>query len=511
MAADADNVAESGWRREPVAVELVAIIKHDCPVCVELLPVLDAAAAGGAPLRIVSQSSAGETAELRRSLGLVAPVELDDGLVLSARYDPDAVPTVLLLDAGEERGRVEGLARDRLRTLASEAGVPLALDGLPAHRPGCASRTRDPRIAATLAVRAARAEGRLRSRSLRLGAHEDPFEALHERGLTDGLPVVPPTPERVVALLEGTSRHPQDVVGIVPPYGGTATVEKVAVNAVMAGCRPEHLPFVLAAVEAACEERFSMHGLLATTHPAGPLVVASGPLTARAGMNARGNCLGQGNRANLAIGRSLQLVVRNLGGGRPQLEDRSAHGQPGKVGACFAELLEGSPWEPLSADRGFGAGETTVTLYAAEAPRLIADQVARDPAGLCASFGLALQSVAHPKSPFAWDALLVVGPEHGRILREAGWDRARVRGELMRRTTHRVADMLRGAGGSPEGLDPAIFGDNPEGTVPKFAGPERIGLVHAGGSAGLFSMVYGMWASGDMGSTPVTRRVEPWM
>ncbi|HEV7467823.1 MAG TPA: thioredoxin, partial [Candidatus Dormibacteraeota bacterium] len=213
---------------------------------------------------------------------------------------------------------------------------------------------------------------------------------------------------------------------------------------------------------------------------------------------------------NLAIGRSLQLVVRNLGGGRPQLEDRSAHGQPGKVGACFAELQEGSPWEPLSAERGFDADETTVTLYAAEAPRLILDQLARDPEGLCASLALGLQSVAHPKQLLIWDALLVIGPEHGRVLREAGWDRARTRDELMRRTTSRVGDVLRGAGGSPEGLDPAVFGGDPDGRIPKFAGPERIGLVHAGGSAGLFSMVYGMWASGEIGSTPVTRSVEPW-
>ena len=110
-------------------------------------------------------------------------------------------------------------------------------------------------MAATLAVRAARRAGRLRARSFTVGALEDPFEALHDRGLTDGLPVVPPTPERVVAMLAGTSRDPQDVVGVVPPYDGEATVEKVAINAVMAGAPPEHLPVVLAAVEAACQER----------------------------------------------------------------------------------------------------------------------------------------------------------------------------------------------------------------------------------------------------------------
>ncbi|MDB5113323.1 MAG: uncharacterized protein JWL78_393, partial [Chloroflexi bacterium] len=124
-----------------MARELVAIIKHDCPVCVALLPALDAAAVDGSPLRIVSQSDGDDTAALWERLHLGAPVEIDEDLKLSARFDPDAVPTLLLLEGGEERGRVEGLARDRLTELAAEAGVALHLDGLPAHRPGCASRT----------------------------------------------------------------------------------------------------------------------------------------------------------------------------------------------------------------------------------------------------------------------------------------------------------------------------------------------------------------------------------
>ena len=139
-----------------MARELVAIIKHDCPVCVELLPALDAAAQDGAPLRIVSQSGGGDTAALWERLRLVSPVEIDEELALSALYDPDAVPALLLLDGGEERGRVEGLARDRIADLAAEAGFALHLDGLPAHRPGCASRTRDPLVAATLLVLAVR-------------------------------------------------------------------------------------------------------------------------------------------------------------------------------------------------------------------------------------------------------------------------------------------------------------------------------------------------------------------
>lgn len=209
-----------------MAVELLALVKHDCPVCDQLLPALDAAAAGGAPLRILSQSSAADTAEQARRVELRATPGLDDDLDASERFDPDAVPTLILLDTGEERGRVEGLHRAGIAALADRAGVALALDGLPEQRPGCASITRDPEVAARLAVRRARAEGRLRSRTIAVGELEDPFEALHDRGLTDGLPVVPPTPERVVAMLDHTSRDPQELVGEVPPYGGRATVEK---------------------------------------------------------------------------------------------------------------------------------------------------------------------------------------------------------------------------------------------------------------------------------------------
>jgi hypothetical protein len=492
-----------------VALELLALVKHDCPVCDQVLPAFDAARAGGAPVRILSQSTEEETAAQAQRLGLAGVPGLDEELRASVRYDPDAVPVVLLLDGEAERDRVEGLQRDRLRELFARLGAPLAVEGWPALRPGCASATRDPAVAARLAARAARADGRLRARTLLIGGLEDPIEALHERGLTDGLPVVPPTPERVVAMLEHSSRHPQDLVGVVPPYDGRATVEKVAINAVLAGCPPEALPIVLAAVEAACAPEFALHGLLATTHPAGPLVVVSGPLAEAIGMNAAGNCLGQGNRANATIGRALQLVVRNVGGGRPGVEDRAAHGQAGKVGACFAERLEGMPWPPLGQDRGVPDGETGVTLMAAEAPRIVVDQLARDPESLAHSLAGALESVAHPKQRLAWDALLLVGPEHGRVFAQAGWDRARLRARLFELTCTPAGELVRGAGGSAEGIE-ARWVTDPALPVQKFAAPERILIAYAGGDAGLFSMVFGGWASGEIGSAPVTRSVEPW-
>ena len=492
-----------------MALELVALVKHDCPVCDQLLPVLDAAAAGGAPLRILSQSDEDDTAGQAARLGLTTVPELDEELELSQRFDPDAVPAVVLLDAGSEDGRMEGLDRERLAELAGRAGVALELDGLPERRPGCASATRDPQVAAVLAARAARREGRIRSRAVTIGELEDPFEALWERGVTDGLPVVPPTPERVVAMLEHTGRDPQEVVGVVPPYDGQATVEKVAVNAVMAGCPPDALPVVLAAVEAACAPEFALHGLVATTYPAGPTIVVSGPYAAEIGMNSGGNCLGQGNRANLTIGRALQLVVRNLGGGKPGEEDRAAHGQMGKLGSCFAEAEQDAPWEGLAQSRGVAAGETGVTLMATEAPRAIVDQIAREPDGLCASLALALDSVATPKQRLAFDAMLLVGPEHGRVFREAGWSRQQVQERLHELTHRRAGDVVRGAAGSPEGVDPRFVTD-PEMQVAKFAAAERILLAYAGGDAGLFSMVFGGWASGEIGSAPVTRSVEPW-
>jgi hypothetical protein len=442
-----------------VSREVIALVKHDCPVCDQVLPALDAAG-----VRLVSQSSPDETDAQAARLGLSRVPEVDADLVLSDRFDPAAVPAVIVVEDGEVRDRVEGLQRDRIAALTGAV-----LDGLPELRPGCASRTRDPDVAPMLAARRARASGAIVSRELEIGDLEDPFEALHARGVTDGLPVVPPTPERVVALLEHTSRHPQDLVGVVPPYGGRATVEKVAINAVMAGCAGPELPNVLAAVEAACREPFALHGVVATTAPVGPVVVVSGPYAFEAGMNAEGNALGQGNRANSTIGRALQLTVRNVGGGIPRREDRAAHGNPGKVGMAFAERAD-SPWGTPE--------DTQVLLFAGEGPRLIVDQQSRTPEDLIASLAVGVEHVASPRERKTFDALLVIGPDHGRLFH--GWSRDRLQRELHERTDG------------------------------KFVSPERILLAYAGGDAGLFSMVFGGWASGEMGSQPQTASVEPW-
>ena len=493
-----------------MALEVLAIVKHDCPVCDQLLPALDA---GRRAPRVAVQRASRPPRQARR-LSLSRVPEVDAELALSERFDPDAVPAVFLLDDGAERERVIGLARDRLVALVAQAGATLELDGLP----GDASRLRlahpRPEIAARLAARRARASGRITARELEIGDLEDPFEAMHERGLTDGLPVVPPTPERVVAMLDHTSRDPQELVGVVPPYGGRATVEKVAINAVMAGCAGPELPIVLAAVEAACREEFALHGLIATTAPPGPVVVVSGPYAERAGMNSAGQ------RARPGQPRQLDDRPR-AAADRPQRrrrpprpEDRAAHGQPGKVGFAFAERLdETAPWPG----------------WPTPGPDLRARRDRRDAVRRRGARGWS--STSSPASPRRWpprwrsrssrSASPAPAPRLGRDA--GGRSRARTdlpRGRLVARArpggaspaTAIVppASCVRGAGGIAEGLRGASGFPIRETPVPKFAAPERILLAYAGGDAGLFSMVIGGWVSGEIGSAPQSVSVEPW-
>jgi hypothetical protein len=458
---------------------LVAVVKRDCPTCVLVEPVL-------------------------RELGAAVWCQDDaawfDGddreLELSYRLGIETVPTLMRVQDGVEASRVVGWSREQWEGLTGVTGLG---QGLPEHRPGCGSLSVDPfRIDA---LEARYGGSGLSSRRVELADLEDEHEAMFDRGWTDGLPVVPPTPERVLRMLRGTPRAPGDVVATVPPDLVECTVEKVAVNAVMAGCLPEHLPVVLAALEAACTEEFALHGLLATTYFSGPLVVVNGPVARRIGMNSGVNALGQGNRANATIGRALQLVVRNVGGGRPGGIDRATLGNPGKFTFCFAEREEGSPFAPLAADRGVPGD--AVTLFAGAGLQPVVDQLSRTPESLARTFAACLRVNGHPKLPMAFDAMLVVSPEHGRVFREAGWDRARLLAELTGLLSLPADELLRGVAGMAEGVPARLAGTE----LPKFR-PGGLLVVHAGGDAGLFSAIVGGWASGDVGSTPVTRGVR---
>lgn len=432
----------------------------------------------------------------------------DADLRLSWHHGIETVPTLLRVADGQATGRVVGWQREEWQEFT---GVPGLGPELPPWRPGCGSLSVDPAIAPDLAVRFK--AHTLSARRISLASLDDEMEVAFERGWSDGLPVVPPTEKRVLAMLEGTRRAPSEVVAVVPPDMVECTVEKVAINAVMAGCRPEYLPVVLAAVEAACTDEFNMHGLLATTMPAGPVMIVNGPIRREIGMASGINVFGQGNRANSTIGRALQLVVRNVGGGRPGQVDRATFGNPGKLGFCFAEDEEGSPWTPLSADLGFPTNPSTstntsttntITLFPGEAPRSIVDQLARDPESLARSFAVNLRTVHHPKLILIFDAILAIGPEHARVFAEAGWDKAKLIARLHELLQAPGSELVRGAGGMAEGV-PETFGSAP--SLPKFR-PNGLLIVHCGGSAGLFSSIIGGWANGAIGSQPVIREIK---
>ncbi|MEY3679615.1 MAG: hypothetical protein RL547_227 [Actinomycetota bacterium] len=468
---------------------LVIVVKHECETCRMVVPVLSQLRDAGAAVTVYTQDDPSFPA------GVDAIHDAD--LSVSWHHEIETVPTVIRVADGSEVARTVGWSRVEWESITGVAGLG---PDLPVMRPGCGSMSVDPDLVDSLRVRFGASV--LGARRVDVASAEDEFEAMFDRGWTDGLPVVPPTEERVMRMLAATPRAPSDVVAVVPPDLVEVTVEKIAINAVMAGCRPEYFPWVLTAVEAVCNETFNIHGVLATTMPVGPVIVCNGPGTRAIGMNSGMNVFGQGNRANLTIGRAVQLVIRNVGGGRPGEVDRATHGNPGKISFCFAEDEVGSPWTSLAESRGVAAGVDAVTVFPGEGPRCVVDQLARDPESLCNTFAACLRTLHNPKSILAFDAILVVGPEHARVFAEAGWDRTRVLDELHARLQIPGSELVRGAGGIAEGVPAHLEG----ATLPKFR-PGGILLVHAGGGAGLFSAIIGGWANGDIGSTPVTREV----
>jgi hypothetical protein len=347
--------------------------------------------------------------------------------------------------------------------------------------------------------------GTLVSRKIEYGEHSDPVEICYERGWTDGLPVTPPTDERVLAMLKGTRRQPDEVLGKIPPYLGKCTVEKAAINAVLAGCRPEYMPVLLAAIEAALEPVFTLHGVLATTYFSSPIIVVNGPIARRIGMNCGINVLGQGNRANNTIGRALNLIVQNVGGGRPGEADRSTLGAPSKFTLCFAEDESDPAWEPLSVARGFPRGASTVTLFQGHGPEAWVDQKSRTPEGLTRSAALSLVKIGHPNLVQSARAILVLSPEHYAIYKEAGWDRKRIERALYEATTRPGREIVAGQNGVGEGVPASQAGE----MVPKFY-EGGLMVVRAGGPAGLFSAILPGWLAGRKPEElqPVTKQIS---
>lgn len=473
----------------PLPDGIVIVVKRECETCRMVEPVLARVADSIATVVYTQDDLAFPT----------SPTPVDDtDLAFSWHHEIETVPTVIRVEHGVEVARTVGWSRAEWESVTGVDGLG---PDLPVMRPGCGSLSVDPDLVDELRVRFGAST--LASRRVEVASAEDEMEMMHTRGWSDGLPVVPPTEQRVMAMLTGTTRKPSDIVATVPPDLDSISVEKVAIAAVMAGCRPEYLPWVLTAVEAACNDVFNMHGLLATTMPASPVIVCSGPGTRAIGMNSGGNALGQGNRANLTIGRALQLVVRNFGGGRPGGVDRATHGGPGKISFCFAEADHESPFGRLAAEHGIEDGVDALTVFAGEGGHCLVDQLSRTPDSLARSLAHKLQAVNHHKLVLMFDAMLVIGPEHARVFADAGWGRTEILDGIGEHLSTPGSALVRGADGIAEGM-PASFAD--AASLPKFR-PGGLMLAYAGGGAGLFSQVIGGWANGDIGSRPVTRPV----
>jgi hypothetical protein len=342
-------------------------------------------------------------------------------------------------------------------------------------------------------------------------ADSDPIEQLYARGVTDGLPVVPPTRERVVRALAACGRTADELIGLVPPNFGRATVEKIAINAVMAGCRPEYLPVVIAAVEAVCDERFDLHGVAATTNSTAQLVVVNGPVRRRLDINCGANLFGPGWRANATIGRALRLVCVNVGGAVPGVVSLSTFAHPGRYTYCIGEWEEESPWASLAVEHGFEPGADTVAVLAADAPITVYDQRSRSAVDLCATLAATLAVVEHHKMTHWGDTLLVLSPAHAATIAGDGWSKADVQRFLFERLHRPVRELVPGVNGG-DGLPDHVlakFADplRDETPIPKFRAPGHIKVLVAGGSAGRFSAVVPGWTF-SKGSNLVFRRIR---
>jgi hypothetical protein len=334
---------------------------------------------------------------------------------------------------------------------------------------------------------------------------EDLFEYCRQK-FGDALPVVPPTVEKVEAMVRASGLAPEMVIARVPPFYGEATVEKIAANAVMAGCVPEMMRVLVPLLRAACDERFNLHGVQATTHFAAPLVMINGPVRQEMGFWSKQNVFSNVARANSSLGRAFQLVLLNIGGGRPDGIDMSALGNPGKFSFCIAENEEENPWEPFHVTRGLKREQSAVSLFAAEPPRGVSEHTA--PAGktVLETISFALATVWSYRTCLMPEAIVVLCPEHVKTIHRDGITKDQARQFLFENTGIPVryyspAERAEGTQLAANYKEITVRGEK---CYQKFRSPESISILVAGGTAGKFSAVIGSWSTGPAGSQMVT-------
>jgi hypothetical protein len=306
-------------------------------------------------------------------------------------------------------------------------------------------------------------------------AIEDYF---YERGWTDGLPIVPPSPARVEAMLAWTDRAAGDEIGEVPPRRAMATVEAVAINAVMAGCRPEYLPVLIAAVEAMLVERVDLVAVQTTTHPISPLLVLNGPIARELSVNCSYGLFGPGWRANATIGRAIRLILLNIGGGIPGVFDHATHGQPSKYTYCIAENEEANPWEPLHVERGFAPDASAVTVIPCENPHELNDHSSSQSPGILTTLANGMGTMASNNAYMYGEPVLCLGPEHAAILAQDGYDKSSIREYIFEHARVPRETWVKG-GCYSKGMNGNDFPG--ETAIPFIKRPEDLIVIVAGG------------------------------
>ena len=312
------------------------------------------------------------------------------------------------------------------------------------------------------------------------GTHEEIDALYQERGWTDGLPIVPPTEVAVRELLRWTDRDPREVLGVLPPRQGEATVERVAANAVMAGCRPEYLPVVLAGIEALADPLFNLDAIQATTHPVAPLLVVNGPIAREIGLNAGYNAFGQGFRANVTIGRAVRLVLMNVGGGLPGIGDRATQGSPAKIAYCVAENEAENPWEPLHVEAGLPADSSVVTAFGCEGPHNIQDHFSATGLGILLTVAGAMgQGGSNNLLGRGWP-LLSLGPEHAATIARDGYTKKQVKEFLFEHARFPLARL--GAEYRRQQIEQHHVVDSPGTMLPIVRAADDISVIVVGGA-----------------------------
>lgn len=522
MLANGEIAPEISGSRPP-APALVCFFKTDCPACHLGLRYLDGLSRhyrGQAAIVAVSQDGASATQGLADALDLDLSIEFDSTLRASEAWGLEAVPALFLLDGrGRVCGSSQGFDKADLNRFSSDlAGLSGAApaapirsgDGNPDFQPGCVSRHLEP----PSEEEAAPALDLYSRRGLRASRVEVPVgteaeEFCYEEGFADPLPVVPPTVERVERMLAATALAGDEIVAHVPPNYGPASVEKIAANAVMAGCLPAYMRVLVPAIRALCDERLDIHGVQGTTHFAAPLAVINGPVRLDLGFACGSNVFSNAARANSTIGRALQLVLRNLGGAAPGRIDMSTMGNPGRFSYVIGENEEASPWGPLSEDFGISHGRSAVTFYCAEPPRPVSEHKARSAEVLLRAICPVLANLWSHRVCRRQEALVVIGPEHAATLGRCGFSKRNVVEYLFENTGIPLREF-DGDGG--EGTHEAKWYEEcvirGEPCYRKFRRPESIRVMVAGGPAGKFSAVLGSWATGPRGSQMVCLEIE---